>query len=101
MTARLSRGYQVTDLEFNGAMTNAIYVGTYHKVRLVTPLQWMMKADVVGEGLALKAPFYLTWSCYRGGQAHCGTCPTCIERLEAFRVNGVQDPVLYENGGDL
>jgi 7-cyano-7-deazaguanine synthase len=92
--------------EFLGAMANAIYVGSYHEVRLQFPLIWMSKADVCKRGLQLEAPFHLTWSCYDPrdyGSAmpsterwlQCGKCPTCVERIEAFRKNGIIDPVPY------
>jgi 7-cyano-7-deazaguanine synthase len=82
--------------EFIGAMTNAIHVGTYHRVRLVTPLQWMDKAAIVREGQRLGSPVHLTWSCYRNGELACGTCPTCRSRLAAFRANDIDDPIAYE-----
>ena len=82
--------------EFIGAMANAIRVGTYDKVRLVTPLQWAMKADVVAIGLKLSVPFHLTHSCYDGKKPACGRCPTCIERLQAFEANDIEDPIAYE-----
>lgn len=82
--------------EFNGAMAAAVYIGTYNKTRLVTPFQWMMKHDIVRLGLQIGAPFHLTWSCYEGRSKACGVCPTCIERIHAFEVNGVQDPIEYE-----
>lgn len=82
--------------EFNGAMANAIYIGTYMKVRLVTPLQWMTKAEVVALGRKIGVPFELTWSCYNGREKACGVCPTCVGRLEAFRANGMEDPIAYE-----
>lgn len=81
--------------EFIGAMANAIYIGSYHKVRLITPLQWMNKADVVALALKIGAPIGLTLSCYRGEDPACGTCPTCISRLHAFKVNDVRDPIDY------
>ncbi len=81
--------------EFLGAMKNAVWVGTYHKVRLITPLEWLTKADIVKLGRGLGAPFELTWSCYQGGEEACGICATCISRLEAFRVNGLIDPIKY------
>lgn len=81
--------------EFIGAMANAIYVGTYGKVRLVTPLEWMMKKDVVMFGLKYGAPFALTHSCYEGQRPACGLCPTCVERIEAFKSNGLCDPIQY------
>jgi len=81
--------------EFIGAMQNAIYVGTYHKVRLLAPFQYMMKKDIVRLGLEIHTPYHLTWSCYEGREDPCGKCPTCVERLEAFKANGVKDPVHY------
>jgi len=81
--------------EFNGAMSNAIYVGTYMKVRLVTPLQWMMKKDVVRQAYKVDTPVELTWSCYEGGTVACGKCPTCCERLAAFNAVGYVDPIPY------
>ena len=81
--------------EFNGAMANAIYVGTYHKVRLVTPLQYATKAEVGEMAIKHGAPLELTHSCYNGGDKACGTCPTCIGRIEAFRQIGVIDPIEY------
>jgi 7-cyano-7-deazaguanine synthase len=84
--------------EFMGAMSAAIYVGTHHKVRLVTPFQWMDKSDIVTLAAKLLAPLHLTWSCYRGGEKQCGHCPTCRERLHAFSEAGFIDPVAYEHG---
>ncbi len=82
--------------EFLGAMAGAIYVGTYHQVRLITPHMWRTKADVVQAGLDLGVPFELTWSCYEGRNQACGTCPTCVGRIQAFARVGEQDPVKYE-----
>ncbi|MDR3288192.1 MAG: 7-cyano-7-deazaguanine synthase QueC [Peptococcaceae bacterium] len=82
--------------EFNGAMANAIYVGSYMKVRLATPLQWLTKKEVVALGVKLGAPFALTWSCYDGGEKACGECSTCVERLRAFAGNELEDPLEYE-----
>ena len=81
--------------EFVGAMANAIYVGTYHKIRLYTPLIFMNKAQVIVRGYDLGAPFKLTWSCYEGGELHCGTCPTCRSRREGFELAGIPDPTKY------
>jgi len=82
--------------EFLGAMSAAIYVGSYHQVRLITPHQWRTKADVVRRGYELDVPFEHTWSCYAGGVKHCGTCPTCVGRINAFRAIEREDPVPYE-----
>lgn len=81
--------------EFIGGMANAIYIGTYNKVRLRTPLLHYSKADVIREGTRLGVPFELTWSCYKGEDLHCGQCPTCLSRKEAFELNGLLDPTTY------
>lgn len=81
--------------EFIGGMANAIYVGTYHKIRLMAPLQYMKKHEVVSAGQRLGVPWKDTWSCYEGGEDHCGVCPTCRARQEAFNLAYVLDPTTY------
>lgn len=84
--------------EFANAMNEAINIGTYGKITVVRPLINMNKAEVVKMGLELEVPYALTWSCYEGGDKQCGECGTCIDRKNAFRANGVIDPVPYVNG---
>lgn len=81
--------------EFLGAMANAAYAGTLGRVRLVFPFVWMTKTEVVTRGVLLDAPLHVTWSCYEGRYAHCGECPTCLERISAFVEAGYKDPVEY------
>lgn len=83
--------------EFADAMNQAINIGTYGKITVARPLINMNKATVVKTGLELGVPYDLTWSCYEGGEKQCGTCGTCIDRKKAFEVNGVEDPVGYED----
>src|SRR6056297_4090234 len=64
-------------------------------VRLYTPFVAISKADIVTEGARWNTPFAETWSCYKGGEVHCGRCGTCVERREAFHLAGVQDPTQY------
>ena len=81
--------------EFIGAMQNAIYIGTYFKVRLVCPFTYMTKKEIVLLGVTLNVPFNLTMSCYEGRSPACGVCPTCVARLEAFKSLGFEDPLPY------
>jgi len=85
--------------EFLGSMAAAVYVGSYHEVMLQFPFIWMSKVDVCMRAMDLSAPLDLTWSCYNPVQStpiqQCGRCPTCVERINAFRVNGIMDPVPY------
>lgn len=91
------RAYADCSPEFAKAMYEAIRIGTYDKVTVETPLINDTKAQVVARGLAIKVPYSLTWSCYEGGEKACGTCGTCVDRLEAFALNGVADPIAYDN----
>ena len=65
------------------------------RVRLYTPFVTVSKADIVTEGAKWNTPFAETWSCYKGGDVHCGRCGTCVERREAFHLAGVADPTEY------
>lgn len=80
--------------EFNAAMSEAISLGTYGKVTVWAPFAGLDKAAVVAEGLRLKAPYHLTWSCYEGGEIPCGVCGTCVDRAAAFAANHTKDPAL-------
>ena len=82
---------------FAKAMDEAINIGTYGKIHINRPLINMNKAEVVKTGLNLNVPYELTWSCYEGGDKACGTCGTCIDRLNAFKLNGVEDPIEYKD----
>lgn len=94
-----SGAYPDTTFEFNGAIANSTYIGTGQKVRLVTPLQWLNKYEIVRMALNLEVPIELTYSCYKGGEEHCGKCPTCKSRIEAFRRLGEKDRVPYKTQG--
>ncbi|UWQ08733.1 7-cyano-7-deazaguanine synthase QueC [Aliiroseovarius crassostreae] len=69
----------------------------YADVALFTPFVHRSKADIVAEGAKVGTPFAETWSCYKGGQHHCGRCGTCVERREAFHLAGINDPTIYED----
>lgn len=64
-------------------------------VRIAAPLVDKSKADLLRMGLDLGVDFSRTWSCYRGGETACGTCPTCVERLNAWAEVGETDPLPY------
>lgn len=80
--------------EFTSTIGKAIEIGTYGKVHLKAPLVNFNKAEVVKTGLKLGTPYELTWSCYKGGDRPCGKCGTCIDRANAFEMNGIKDPAL-------
>ncbi|WP_111558916.1 7-cyano-7-deazaguanine synthase QueC [Paracoccus sediminilitoris] len=77
-----------------GAMQKAALDG-YADITLHVPFVRATKADIVAEGARHNTPFAKTWSCYKGGDRHCGRCGTCVERREAFHLAGVADPTDY------
>jgi 7-cyano-7-deazaguanine synthase len=82
---------------FNNAMNTAIYEGSGKQLEIVAPFINLNKAGVVKKGLELQVPYELTWSCYEGHDKACGKCGTCIDRMNAFKINGTTDPIEYEN----
>ena len=82
--------------QFVAAMDAAMQAGTYDGVRLVAPYTDISKADIVRRGVQLGIDYGETYSCYKGGEHHCGTCGTCTERREAFLEAGIPDPTTYE-----
>lgn len=79
---------------FHQAMNDAVWLGSGEQLRIEAPFVHMTKAEVVKIGLDLQVPYQLTWSCYEGQDKPCGVCGTCIDRAEAFRLNGVEDPAM-------
>lgn len=82
--------------EFVEAMARLLAVSDWSPVRLAAPFVGIDKAEIVRRGAAFGVPMGLTWSCYKGGEKHCGKCGTCVERREAFALAGVADPTEYE-----
>lgn len=66
-----------------------------HTPRIETPFLHLTKTDVARLAAKTGAPVHLSWSCYKGGDVHCGTCGTCTERKEAFADAGLTDPTEY------
>jgi 7-cyano-7-deazaguanine synthase len=91
-----SSGYPDCRPAYYQAFQQLIRTGTRDgSIRVETPLISMRKHEIVRRGLELSAPFHVTWSCYTGNQAACGTCESCILRLRAFAEAGVDDPIPY------
>jgi 7-cyano-7-deazaguanine synthase len=67
----------------------------FAKIQLYTPFVHKTKGDIAAEGALLNVPFEKSWSCYKGGDIHCGRCGTCVERQEAFSEAGIDDPTQY------
>lgn len=82
--------------EFVKAMSDAMKYGTYDGVTIEADFTDVTKADIARLGHTLGVDYLLTYSCYKGGEKHCGKCGTCVERKEAFAKAGIADPTVYE-----
>jgi len=82
--------------DFVEAMSQAMTLGTYEKIKLYAPFTEITKTDIAVLGDKLGVDWSLTYSCYNGRDKHCGKCGTCVERIEAFHDGKVNDPTEYE-----
>jgi 7-cyano-7-deazaguanine synthase len=69
----------------------------YYPITIEAPYLYVIKSEILAEGLKLGVDYSLTWTCYKGGQKACGKCGSCVERLEAFQKNKIKDPLPYES----
>ncbi|MDE1171816.1 MAG: 7-cyano-7-deazaguanine synthase QueC [Verrucomicrobium sp.] len=81
--------------DFMKAIGDAIRLGTYAGIEVLRPFIAMTKAQIARAGHEAGVDFARTWSCYIGGEVHCGECGTCVERREAFLLAGLPDPTVY------
>ena len=82
--------------EFINAINGAATAGTYNNVRVVAPYTNITKGEIASIGKRLGIDYTETWSCYKGGEKHCGKCGTCVERKEALAAAGIDDHTVYE-----
>ena len=81
---------------FIDAMSEAMAYGTYENIKIIAPYTGITKTDIARHGKEIGLNYADTWSCYKGGEKHCGKCGTCVERKEALRDAGIDDPTEYE-----
>ena len=88
-------GYPDCRTVFYRAFNELVRVGTRPEadIEVVAPLIGMTKDEIVRRGVALRAPFHLTWSCYAQQDVPCGACDSCLLRSRAFEKAGVTDPL--------
>ena len=82
--------------EFVSAMSEATRLGTYPGIEVLAPYTGITKSDIARHGKALGIDYAATWSCYKGGEHHCGKCGTCRERIEALADAGIEDHTVYD-----
>jgi 7-cyano-7-deazaguanine synthase len=72
-------------------------VGDGKRMRVIMPVGNLMKHEIVALGNQIGAPMHLTWSCYRAGELHCGTCGPCYMRRKAFEINNIPEVISYKD----
>jgi len=82
--------------EFVENMSKALTAGTFAGVEILAPYTAITKADIARHGKELGIDYAETWSCYKGGDKHCGRCGTCRERREALAEAGIVDTTEYD-----
>lgn len=82
--------------EFIKAIDAAAYAGTFVNAHVEAPYTNIAKGDIARIGKQLGLNYTETWSCYKGGDKHCGKCGTCVERKEALAEAGIKDATEYE-----
>ncbi len=88
-------GYWDCTVAFVERLNRVFALNRRDGVIIHAPFVRMSKSETVRLGIELGVDFAHTWSCYRGGERACGTCPTCVERLHAFEAVGATDPIPY------
>jgi len=87
--------------EFIAAASSAALIGmtgiSKNFKGIIAPFVHFDKAWIAKTGTDIGVPWSDTWSCYKGGEIHCGRCGTCVERAEAFWLADVNDPTEYED----
>jgi 7-cyano-7-deazaguanine synthase len=82
--------------EFIRSLNSCIHIATEAHIQVEAPFMTIGKDQIASIGDTLGVPWDKTWSCYEGGEVHCGQCGTCVERREAFSLAGVPDPTVYK-----
>lgn len=82
--------------EFIDNMSRAMGYGTFENITILAPYTDITKGDIARIGKRLGVDYSHTYSCYKGGEKHCGKCGTCVERMEAMQEAGIEDPTVYE-----
>lgn len=81
---------------FINSMSEAMSYGTYNRVKIDAPYTGISKTDIARLGKYMGIDYSETWSCYKGGEHHCGKCGTCVERKEALSEAGIEDKTIYD-----
>ncbi|WP_296789027.1 7-cyano-7-deazaguanine synthase QueC [uncultured Methanobrevibacter sp.] len=83
--------------EYMEKFNELIDVGSPDKIKIEAPAIDLNKEEIIELGVKVGAPMELSYSCYKGGDKHCGVCESCMRRRRAFENLNVKDLTEYEN----
>lgn len=89
-------GYWDASPEFLSYINTISSLNRRNKIKIVAPFMELKKAELIKLGCEMEVPYQYTWSCYNGREKACGECPTCSDRIKAFKDNNMVDPIEYE-----
>jgi 7-cyano-7-deazaguanine synthase len=95
-------GYPDCRAEYINAFQNMANLATKrgvegNKIKIIAPLLYLSKPEIIKKGVDLDVPFDKTWSCYQGKEYACGKCESCLIRLKGFKDAGFKDPISYKS----
>ena len=77
--------------EFIEECNKFLKTSTNKEIEVFAPLIDLNKNEIVEEGIKSKIPFEYIYSCYKGGEKHCGECESCLHLINALRNNNRED----------
>ena len=83
--------------EFVSKINEVTQLANYSPISVKAPFIDLTKDEILSLGIELSLDFEKTWTCYEGNALACGQCGSCIERLEAFKNNLIEDPLKYQS----
>lgn len=83
--------------EFVKAINKVASLSHFYPIKIEAPYLNKTKAFIASEGKRIGVNYLDTWTCYKGGIKACGKCGSCVERLEAFDLADMRDPLEYED----
>lgn len=89
-------GYYDCTQPFIDAINAVFALNRMHKIEVKSPLVTLTKKEIILLGIQNKVPFEDTWTCYKGEEKACGTCPACAGRIKGFIEAGFMDPMPYQ-----
>lgn len=83
--------------EYVKTLDALVYMASDKQVEVLTPFLHDTKKTILELGylLNVEVPYHLTRTCYKNQPLSCGVCGACNERLEAYSLLGIADPIPY------